>query len=120
MKRTFITSGITALGLSAIVVLAGATAGYAPDGKSIFTANKCNSCHAIQSQGIAKAGGETVEGKIQPPDLSGVGLKHNAAWITGYLKKVESLDGAKHLKKFKGSDEDLATLATWLGSQKKK
>jgi mono/diheme cytochrome c family protein len=120
MKRTFITSGITALGLAAIVVLAGATAGSSSDGKSIFSANKCNSCHTIQSQGIAKAGGETVQGKVQPPDLSGVGLKHNAAWIAGYLQKRESLDGEKHLKKFKGSDEDLTTLATWLESQKKK
>ena len=114
MKRIFITSGIATLGISAIVLFAGASAGSTSDGKSIFVSNKCNSCHSIQSQGISKVAGETVNASTQPPDLSGVGLKHNAAWITKYLKKQETLDGEKHLKKFKGSDEDLGTLAAWL------
>jgi mono/diheme cytochrome c family protein len=122
MKRILITSGIATLGISAIMLFAGASASNenTSDGKSIFVSNKCNGCHSIQAQGVSKVAGETVNASTQPPDLSGVGLKHNAAWITKYLKKQETLDGEKHLKKFKGSDEDLATLTAWLESQKKK
>lgn len=88
-------------------------------GKVIFKANKCSSCHAIKSQGIAKTAGEETKDK-EPPDLSNVGTKHNAAWMAKYLLKKETLDDAKHLKKFKGSDEDLEVLTNWLATLKTK
>ena len=87
-------------------------------GKSIFLDNKCDKCHTISSQGIDRSGA-TPPGKL-PPDLSGVGLKHNADWIKGWLLKEEELNGKKHLKKWTGSDDDLKTLCNWLASQKKK
>jgi len=119
MNSLILKAGFAALGLSAIVALGGAGTTDST-GKSIFLANKCNTCHSIQAQGIAKAGNESTNAKNPPPDLSGVGLKHQAAWIAKYLQKKETLDDEKHLKKFKGPDEDLATLAAWLESQKKK
>lgn len=119
MKNLTLKAGFAALGISAIVALGGAGT-TEPNGKSIFLTNKCNSCHSIQAQGIVKAGNETVESKTPPPDLSGVGLKHSAAWMVKYLLKKETLDDAKHLKKFKGPEDDLNTLAAWLETQKKK
>ena len=87
------------------------------DGKSLFLESKCQNCHSIKSQSIAKAG-EPKPGEKAPPDLSNVGTKHNADWISKWLMKEEEMNGKKHLKKFKGSDADLKTLATWLASLK--
>lgn len=86
-------------------------------GKSLFTQNKCNTCHSITSQGIAKGGGE--DAKKDSPDLSKVGTKHNADWISKFLLKKETLNDKKHLKKFKGTDEELETLSNWLATLKK-
>ena len=96
----------------------------APDGKPIFTQYKCASCHSIEAQGITKKKGEAAEPAEgaetarKPPDLSSVGKDHNAAWITAYLKKKEARDGKKHLKMFRGTDAELATLAAWLETLK--
>lgn len=117
MKRYFVTAavllGIFALGAGSISHTATA------DGKSIFKDNKCSNCHTIKSQGVEKTGtSENTESK--PPDLSGVGLKHDAAWITKWLQKEESQNGKKHLKKFKGPDDDLQILSKWLATLKTK
>ncbi len=87
------------------------------DGKTLFKDAKCDKCHSIESQGIERT--STPPGKL-PPDLSGVGLKHNADWIKSWLLKEEELNGKKHLKKYTGSEADLTTLAKWLASLKKK
>src|SRR5437762_40007 len=104
MKSMLITSGIVALGITAIAILAGAAAGDAADGKAIFLKNKCNACHSITSQGIARTG--EFSGKNLPPDLSGVGLKHTADWMRGWLLKTQEMDGKKHLKKWSGNPQD--------------
>ena len=101
-----------------------------PDGKPIFTNYKCGSCHEIASQGIKKkataapaatpatpATPATTTSR-KPPDLSGVGLVRKADWIKGYLMKKESIEDRKHMKAFKGTDEELAKLAGWLESLK--
>jgi mono/diheme cytochrome c family protein len=91
----------------------------ASDGKTIFLDQKCQTCHSISSQGIKRLT-EPKAGAVVPADLSGEGLKHNADWISKWLMKEEELDGQKHLKKFKGSDDDLKTLSTWIGGLKTK
>jgi cytochrome c2 len=114
------------LAMMALAVIAGATIGAAnisnladnSDGKSIFKDNKCDKCHTIESQGLER-NGAPGPGK-QPPDLSGVGLRHNADWIKGWLLKTEEQNGKKHLKKWTGSDDDLATITKWLSLQKRK
>jgi hypothetical protein len=89
------------------------------DGKTIFKDNKCTNCHTIKAQAVERTGtAENTEAK--PPDLSGVGTKHDAAWITKWLMKEETQNGKKHLKKFKGSDDDLQILAKWLSGLKQK
>ena len=114
------------LTMMALAAMAGATIGAASitnlasssDGKSIFRDNKCDKCHTIESQGIER-NGAAAPGKL-PPDLSGVGLKHNADWIKGWLLKTEEQNGKKHLKKWSGDDDELATISKWLAAQKKK
>lgn len=88
-------------------------------GKTIFKDNKCSSCHTIKSEGIIKVSTEEVKGN-QPPDLSNVGSKHTGDWMCNYLLKKETLKDVKHLKKFKGSQDELEVLAKWLASLKTK
>ena len=87
-------------------------------GKTLFEQYKCNKCHTIESQGIARDG-KPPEGK-QPPDLSDVGTRHKSDWIQKWLLKEEEQNGKKHIKKFSGSEDELKTVATWLASLHKK
>ena len=94
-----------------------------PPGQQIFTKHKCNSCHSIQAVGVEKKvveGEEEETTKKKPPDLSGVGLKHKPDWIQGWLLKKETMEGEHHIKKFRGTEKELATLAAWLGTLKTK
>jgi mono/diheme cytochrome c family protein len=115
MKRNGSHIGLATVGLAGVLLFAGASAGTSTDGKSVFAANQCGVCHSVQSVGITRTAASS-----KAPDLSGVGLRHNAVWMTKYLQKEEELNGAKHAKKFKGSDADLASLTAWLATQKKK
>jgi mono/diheme cytochrome c family protein len=90
------------------------SAGLAADAKELFVASKCVRCHSIELQGVAatpKAGDED-----EVHDLSKVGSEHAADWIQKFLSKQVDLDGKKHKQKFRGSEADLQTLATWLAS----
>lgn len=85
-------------------------------GKIIFLDKKCSGCHSIEAAGITKKTGSAS--KTGPPDLSTVGMKHNAAFLTKFLQRNETVNSKKHLIKFSGNDEDLDTLTTWLESLK--
>jgi cytochrome c1 len=100
----------------------------AADGKDLFLAAKCNTCHSVTAAGIEKKKPTAEEAKTaekekpdpdekKPPDLSSVGLDHKADWIAKFITKKETLDGEKHKKLYKGTDEELKTLSTWLASQ---
>jgi mono/diheme cytochrome c family protein len=102
-----------------------AAEGKTPAGQAVFIKYRCRSCHTIEALGIEKkvAEGEEEEPtpkKKKPPDLSGVGLKHNAAWMTGWLLKKETIEGEHHMKKFRGTQKELATLTAWLETMKTK
>lgn len=88
-------------------------------GKAIFEQYKCLKCHSIESQGIQRDG-KAPEGGTKPPDLSDVGNRHKSDWIQKWLLKEEEQHGKKHIKKFNGTEDELKTLATWLGGLKKK
>jgi mono/diheme cytochrome c family protein len=102
-----------------------ADAAKAPNGKPVFTKYKCSSCHSIEAQAIVKKA-DPAEKAAEPgekedrkaPDLSGVGVKRNAAWIEAYLLKKEMIEARKHTKKFRGTDPELKTVAGWLASMK--
>lgn len=92
-------------------------------GKDLFLAAKCNTCHSVIAAGIEKKKATSTEEKAEktktkPPDLSSVGLDQNADWIAKFLTKKVALEGEKHPKTYKGTDEELKTLATWLEAQK--
>lgn len=104
-----------------------ADAAKAPNGKPVFTKYKCSSCHSIEAQAIVKKAEapdkaepaeKAVGAERKAPDLSGVGVKRNAAWIEAYLLKKEAIETRKHMKKFRGTDAELKTVAGWLEGMK--
>lgn len=78
-------------------------------GKEIFLNTKCNTCHAIKSQDI------TSKQADKYPDLSNFG---NAGYsnedVIKYLNRELDIKGKKHPVKFKGGEEELTELVTWL------
>lgn len=85
------------------------------DGKAIFLAQKCNTCHAVSSAGIEA---KTTSAKMKGPDLTGVGERYEREWIVKYVQKEVDKDGKSHSTAFKGSDEELEALVDWLLEQK--
>ena len=88
--------------------------GESLDGKEIFLAQKCNLCHSVSTAGIEAT---TKSEKLRGPDL--VDLDRDAEWLAGWLKKEIELNGQKHKKEFKGSEEELDALIAWLLKQRK-
>lgn len=124
--RNYILGSLT-LGL--VIAVLGATRIYAteviPPGQKMFTEFKCTQCHTIDSLKIAKVKSEEKEEeaeeggkKVDPPDLSNAGKQHDVAFISKWLLKEEKIEGKKHKKKFKGTEEELKTLSEWLGTLK--
>ncbi len=83
--------------------------------KNLVLQYKCNSCHTIKSAGVAKKAADDEEkSEKTPPDLSSVGLSRSKDWVTNFLLKKETIKGAKHMKKFRGTDVELSQIAGWL------
>jgi hypothetical protein len=95
-----------------IVCLPGAA--LAADAKELFVASKCVRCHSIESQAVVATPKAGEEDEVH--DLSTVGAERTAEWIQKFLRKQEAIEGKKHKLKFRGSDADLETLATWLAT----
>jgi hypothetical protein len=91
-----------------------------PEGQTAFIKAKCNLCHTVVAAGIGEPREESEEESdiVLPPDLSTVGSLREAEWLTLYLQKKETLGDEKHVKKFKGEDEDLAAIIGWLMTMK--
>lgn len=102
--------------LTFFVAISSAEETKVKDEKSIFVKEKCAECHSMKALGIKKeVSGESAD---DAPDLSGVGTKRTAEWISKWLMKKEAIDGVKHEKKFKGNSEALDTLSKWLATMK--
>jgi len=85
-------------------------------GKEVFLAQKCNTCHTVDAEKIART---STSDKMKGPDLSKIGADHDAAWITKWLKKeAEAKDGKKHMPTFKGTDDEMKKVADWLATLK--
>jgi cbb3-type cytochrome oxidase cytochrome c subunit len=78
-------------------------------GMKVFMANRCANCHHLDNLG----GG-------QAPDLTHVGARHDADWITAHVKDPQSQKPDSRMPKFDGkiSDADLAALAGTLAAHK--
>jgi hypothetical protein len=111
-----------------VIALSPARGEDAP-GLGLFKKSGCNECHSISALGIEKdtkkkaaepaaTETDTKKKKKDAPDLSGVGLEHEAKWISAFLNKEETLDGEKHEKRFKGTEAERRTIAMWLGGLK--
>lgn len=85
------------------------------DGQATFMAQKCNLCHSVSTADIEAK----MSGKMAGPDLVGTVDERGAEVLTEYLRGDAEIDGAKHKKKFTGSDEELGALIEWLSQQKK-
>jgi mono/diheme cytochrome c family protein len=122
MRRLAVGLG-TALLLAAVAATAaGADSKKVPDGKPIFIKYKCGACHTVLSEGIGKkaeaAPAAAKPAVKKPPDLSSTGLEHKDGWVAAFLKGKELLNGKKHIKLFRGTDAELATLSAWLETMK--
>jgi mono/diheme cytochrome c family protein len=102
--------------LAAAFTLTLAGSAFAQDaGQKAFTDANCNRCHDVESKDISA----TISSeKMKGPDLSKIGAEKDAEWITQFVKKEVQLDGKNHRMAWKGSDEDLKTIADWLASLK--
>lgn len=115
MKRGILAfTSVVAFVLTVALAAAPLAGAAAPDGKAVFSAQKCSLCHSIDSQGIAR----TVKSS-KAKDLSNVGAERDAAWIEKWLKKEAELDGKKHEKTWSGTPEEMTALIHWLGTLKK-
>jgi mono/diheme cytochrome c family protein len=122
---------LTVAGGVALLAMGAAFAADVPAGQKVFLDAKCNSCHTLKAAKIEKRKAATTEEgeetsatstttKKQPPDLSGAGIKRDAAWIEGWLLRKELVDGKKHKKKFTGTPEEAKTVSAWLATMKVK
>lgn len=113
----------TTTGTLAALALASALSAPAPswsqaagaklDGKAIFQAQKCDTCHSVTAASIK------ATGKVKAPDLTGLAASLDANWLGKYLRKQEKTKAGKtHLKAFTGSDEEMGALVSWLQAQK--
>ncbi len=84
-------------------------------GKEIFTVQKCVKCHSVDSQDVATT---SKKDPSEISDLSNVGAARERAFLVAYIKREETLDGKKHKYKFKGTEQELATLVDWLAALK--
>ena len=104
---------------------ASAQAAKESKGQKLFLKYRCTGCHSIKAVGIEKkteegdeAAAEVAKSAHKPPDLSDIGLQHDAAWFAKWLTKKENVDGRMHKIKFRGTDPELKTLTTWIASLK--
>lgn len=83
----------------------------AKDGKTVFLEAKCNTCHAISSLEI-EAKNKSANNKA--PDLSKVEIKYERDFLKKYLHKEEAINEKKHPVSYKGTDEDLEILLSFI------
>ena len=113
MRRTLSYALLTGVATLCLALPAPASA---VDGKEVFLAQKCDTCHSVSTAGIAAT---TKSEKMKGPDLVGVVQAHESTWVKDFVSKKVDKDGKKHAKEFKGTEEELAALVDWLAAQKK-
>ena len=77
-------------------------------GKQLYTQKKCGLCHTVDGSGGKKGG-----------DLSDVGSKRDAEWLTKYMRDPKSVIPEAKMPAFRGTDEELNALVAYLMSLKK-
>lgn len=113
----------TTISLVMVLTLCFSTAAQANKDEAVrvYKEYACDGCHSITAHSIPvverDVGEKNVDGRV-PPDLSKVGEKRDAEWISRWLQKKEELNGKPHKRMFKGSKEERDALTTWLATLK--
>jgi nitric oxide reductase subunit C len=104
MRRTAL---IRAALLAALISGAMATAAHAgaDEGKALYQ-QKCRVCHSVAGDAgkMADKGGK----------LDGVGAKHDADWLTKYLRDPKSVMPDAKMPKVKMTDQELADYVAYM------
>ncbi len=114
-------------------------------GRKIFVESRCYTCHTIKAEAaqiekekeaFAKAKGVELKDEDSKKgddekkggDLSDVGKNRDSEWLTEFVQKPKNyfkteadckkIAKKKYRKRFKGSEEELITLVTYLASLK--
>lgn len=86
-------------------------------GRLAFIADRCDLCHTVYAAGIGQPPDETEDDdESDSMDLSDVGSARDADWLLRYLRKEIDIDGVKHYRAFKGTEEAEAELVGWLAT----
>ena len=104
---SILATGLMGVLLFGITGFAQDEAAQIEEGKKVYGEMKCAMCHKVDGVG----------GKIGP-ELSGVGSRKDAEWIKGFLKDPKSVSPDTKQPPFKGTDEQLEALVTYLMSLK--
>jgi cytochrome c2 len=99
--------------LAAIVALPAAlSAQDIEKGKAVYTANKCQTCHAIEGKGNKKYPLDGVGGKMSTADIT--------KWIVSPAEMEAKLAEKPkiHMKAYKLADADLKALVGYMASLK--
>jgi mono/diheme cytochrome c family protein len=83
-----------------------------PAGQRLFLANSCNACHGVTAAGIKP---KMSSSRLQGPDLSGLRGKKSDQ-VLAFVMGESEINGRKHAKPFKGTDEELQAIVDWLAS----
>jgi len=99
------TTSALLLAASTLVVAAGAAYAGPDEGKALYQ-SKCKVCHSIAGDGgkMADKGGK----------LDGVGAKHDAEWLTKYLRDPKSVMPDAKMPKLKMTDQELADYVAYM------
>ena len=81
--------------------------GLSKRGEQLFVSQGCYGCHQIAKFGTPIG-----------PDLSRVGAKYPASYLTGWVRDPESVRPSAHMPKLELSPEDVRALAAYLASLK--
>lgn len=76
-------------------------------GEKLFAERQCSACHAIQGKG----------GPVGP-DLTKVGTRRDEAWLKKFLPNPKSVSPETMMPPFRGTQEELDALVTYLLSLK--
>ena len=98
-----------------------AVAGTAADGKKVFAAHSCTTCHSVGKEGSAQTG----------PNLAGVTQRRDTAWLKKWMKNpdamkndpfIEKMDSKYHsvMPIVDSSDAEVDSLFAYLGSAENK
>lgn len=92
-----------------------------PKELDIVLEQKCNKCHAVSAFGVEAKKDDSDEAEEEEDgeerkagDLSRIEDLKDADFYNKYLAKKERIEGKKHKKRFKGTDEERKALVDWL------